>query len=353
MPTIEGLRARISGAAEYCQAELWPLVDAFEKENTVDLSALKKSAMKAGPVAFVGGLLHLLLPTKTVVVPALKLVGFAGTLALFAGLFLIGRELTKVFGLAEKRFAAMRVLTAQIKLKAISYLEPTFKFSAETEFPMKLYSACGLFPSGYDRASAEDRLVGRIGETNFDLVEIRTYNVKTTRDSNGRMTKQSIPIFIGLMLTADFNKNFDGHTIIETDGAEKSFGFLARGAQRLMSSVSTLKLVELENPEFEAHFKVRSTDANAARYILTPSFMERIVEIKKKMGVHLQLSFQDGEVVVAIPHPADFLEFKSGLEDLTKSVDGLLNELVDLLTIIESLELNMRIWNKSSRAEGA
>ncbi len=351
--TLERLRERMRGSGEFCQSQLWPLVETFQQQHTFDRSSFRKSATKAIPLVLVGWLVPLLIPSKPVLSVFLKFVSLIGSVALIAGLGILAWEVQKVVAFAMKRATALQKLKSELKRQTMVFLEPSFKFSAYAEFPAELYKKCGLFPSSYDRASAEDRCMGRLGETNFDLVEVKTYEVKTSTNSKGQKTKTYIRIFAGILLKADFNKNFTGHTVVQTDESEAQFGFLSRGVQRMMSSMSQLKLIELENPEFESHFKVRSTDSNAARYILTPGFMERIVALKKKYGVAIQLSFQDSMVVVALPHRGDFLEMKSGIDDLTQSVDGLLHEIVGLLEIIEDLELNNRIWNKSSQSVGA
>ena len=71
---------------------------------------------------------------------------------------------------------------------------------------------------------------------------------------------------------ADFNKNFNGHTVVLPDTAEKILG---KFGQSLQSMSSRGELVKLEDPEFEKEFCVYGDDQVEARYILSPALMKR------------------------------------------------------------------------------
>jgi hypothetical protein len=352
MPTLQELTAKTASISEFAQSDLWPMVDDFEANNVVDLSKLKSRAVIAGPMMVGGWLMQLLLKKgahSSMPIKAFALLSFA---AMLIGGIMIAIELVPFLKQAGKRAAALSKLKREIKQKAIHFLDPTFTLDSQVAFPGELHDTCGLFETDYDRATAEDRCRGSVGETAFEIYELNTQKVKKTRGSDGKTRTTYIRVFKGLMLIADANKNFNGHTTVATDKTEKSFGFLARQGQRLMSSMSKLKLVELESPEFEALFKVRSTDAVEARYLLTPKFMESFVNLKRKHGVDLQIAFLNSKVILMIPRDGDFLELRSGIQDLTMSVESMLRELVEVLQVIDDLDLNNRIYNKTKKAVG-
>jgi|GEM_PF-5278333 len=339
MAKLDELRAKLGQTPEFCQSELWPLVDRFESENKVDRGEIKEK-FKQGGLPLIGCFVFGYLNFKWAPILSLACAAAAGLIILPA--------LTRFGVAATRRMKAWQALRAEIKKRALNFLDPQIMFTPALTFPQELYSGCGLFPKSYDLARAEDHCAGRVGETLYELVELAVHNVKKSTDSKGRTTTTYIPIFCGILLKADFNKNFEGHTTIRTDKAEGSFGFLARGAQRLMSSINTMNLVEMESPEFEEKFKVHSTDPVQARYILTPDFMERILALG--MGCpEVQIAFRDSAVIFALPRKSAFLEMNGGTENLTSSVEGLLNDLVTLLQIIEDMKLNERIWNKQAR----
>jgi hypothetical protein len=66
--------------------------------------------------------------------------------------------------------------------------------------------------------------------------------------------------------------------------------------------------VKLESVEFENKFVVYSNDQVEARYILTPSFMERLVKLQDLMGDNTSYSFVNTNVYVAVPIDEDLFE---------------------------------------------
>ncbi len=106
-------------------------------------------------------------------------------------------------------------------------------------------------------------------------------------------------------------------------------------------------LVELENPEFEKLFTLYGDDQVEARYILSTSLMERLVNFRRKTNARLHLSFINSKVYVALSVNKNFFEpnvFSSGVKS------GYLKECfnyLELVTgIIDDLKLNLRIWGK-------
>ena len=109
-----------------------------------------------------------------------------------------------------------------------------------------------LFNRSPDRYSAEDLIKGQVDKTLIYFSE--THAEYKTKNSKGKTSWHTI--FRGLLLTADFNKHFNGRTIVK----QKSFwNFFSQGN------------IELENPAFRDEFSVHSDDSIEARYILSPS----------------------------------------------------------------------------------
>ena len=60
---------------------------------------------------------------------------------------------------------------------------------------------------------------------------------------------------------------------------------------------------------FESEFEVYSTDQVEARYLLTPRFMERVLEFSKLSNVNqVQLAFKDGAIYMAIKRSGNAFE---------------------------------------------
>ena len=97
----------------------------------------------------------------------------------------------------------------------------------------------------------------------------------------------------------NFNKKFHGKTFVLPDNTETKFGALV--GNWLQSKTSSKgELVKMDNHKFEQEFVVFSSDQIEARYILTPSMMERLLEFKRKCIHPFSISFIDDCIHIAI-----------------------------------------------------
>lgn len=201
------------------------------------------------------------------------------------------------------------------------------------------FYASTLYSTEAETYEGDDRFLGTIGKTGFEASELHlAYYVRT---KNGR---RRVPIFDGLFFIADFNKHMSGITKVEPDIAESTFGFLGTSLQKMTAGD---RLVKLEDPVFEKLFKVTSTDQVEARYIITPSMMQRIVEFKEKAKSQVRLAFLGSSVYIAVSHEGQLFEpnvFASLLD--FAPIREYFSDISLALGIIEDLDLNTRIWTK-------
>ena len=80
-------------------------------------------------------------------------------------------------------------------------------------------------------------------------------------------------MFNGLFFIADFNKDFQGWTLVLPDKAERKLGYIGRAIQPSKRGLE--KLSRFEDAEFEKFFTVYTDDPVVARYILSISLMNR------------------------------------------------------------------------------
>jgi len=106
-------------------------------------------------------------------------------------------------------------------------------------------------------------------------------------------------------------------------------------------------LIKLENPEFEKYFVVYGSDQIESRYILSPSFMERLVTYRKKVGSQVYFSFVNSYIFIAIPTKRNLFE-PNLLKNLTdfNHIKTYFEDLSLLIGAVEDLNLNTRIWSK-------
>ena len=98
---------------------------------------------------------------------------------------------------------------------------------------------------------------------------------------------------------------------------------------------------------FEKVFDVFSTNQIEARYLITPSMMERMLKLDSNFKKGITISFRNSTILVAIPDSKNRFEADvwSSLNDMSilKSDFAVLQS---LLEIVDELNLNTRIWSK-------
>jgi hypothetical protein len=153
------------------------------------------------------------------------------------------------------------------------------------------YAECGLVPD-YSAAKFEDMFSGEHDGVKLALVECRL-----TR-GHGRNRKE---VFNGLLYTFEFNKPFEGRTVVLEDKG-------AIGNWRRERKTS-FERVRLEDARFENLFEVYATDQVEARYLLTPAFLERIVALSGLGPITgVQLGFTDNLLLIAVTKKGDWFE---------------------------------------------
>ena len=224
-------------------------------------------------------------------------------------------------------------------------IDPELKYQADNHITKSQFYESQIFKQRADKYSGEDYFSGMIGKTSVEFSELHAQERHTTTDSKGRTQTHYVTFFRGLFMIADFNKEFNGHTIVLPDTAEKAFGWLGKKLQSW--NVSREDLIYLEDPEFEKEFVVYGSDQVEARYILATSMMRRILDLKKKFNCSIYLSFLNSNVYVAIYTNKNMLEPKLSESLLERdSVKKFYDQISQCVNIIDELNLNTRIWGK-------
>lgn len=208
---------------------------------------------------------------------------------------------------------------------------PNATYSPNNGVSEDLFRNSGLFTSP-NRYHAEDLIEGCLDKTSFICSEVHA------EERRARSTKNGVQyywedIFKGFLFIADFHKEFQGETTVLRD----SFFKIKMGASR----------VKMENPDIEKVFDVFSTNQIEARYLITPSMMERMLKLDSNFKKGITISFRDSTILVAIPDSKNRFEADvwSSLSDMSilKSDFAVLQSLLD---IVDELNLNTRIWSK-------
>ena len=208
---------------------------------------------------------------------------------------------------------------------------PNATYSPNDGVGEELFRNSGLFTSP-DRYHAEDLIEGCLDKTSFICSEVHAEERRARSTKNG-VQYYWADIFKGFLFIADFHKEFQGETTLLRNSLFK----VKMGASR----------VKMENPDFEKVFDVFSTNQIEARYLITPSMMERMLKLDSNFKKGVTISFRNSTILVAIPDSKNRFEADvwSSLNDMSilKSDFAVLQSLLD---IVDELNLNTRIWSK-------
>lgn len=186
------------------------------------------------------------------------------------------------------------------------------------------YRKLSLVPK-FDREGFEDLLTGQRGAASFELFEARLERRRS--DSKGRTRYENV--FSGQCLRMEFGKRFFGRTLITRDaGFFRRFGG-GKGMER----------AALEDPHFEKIFDVYTTDQVESRFLLTPDFMQKLVDLEEAFhGGKLKCCFSEGEVLVTVQGGDLFApgSMKKPLDD-PSLVRELVDDLVAVFSLIDSI----------------
>ena len=306
-----------SPSFEQIMQKLAPTIDRLEQVRSELFRDAKNKSMLYGGLTIVISLIVSLIATST---PAY---------GLLFGFLLVILETTILFNIRGNRLSPK--YKKELIGKMVEELIENGNYQPEAGISEASFNETGLFNSP-DRYHSEDLISGQTGKTPFCFAEVHAEEKHTTTNSKGQTRTYWETLFKGFMFIADFNKDFNGHTIILRD----SFLNFARGNR-----------VKLENTAFEKLFDVFSTDQIEARYILTPSMMERMIKLDELSGNNILFSFHHSKIVIMIKTSRNHFESKlTRPVNETKTLQEEYDTITGLTSIVEALDLNTRIWSK-------
>lgn len=247
--------------------------------------------------------------------------------------------------MSRVRDTATPRVRAELLEAVVTFWDPSFRYEPRGTISREEFDASRLFQGeSCDSYAGEDLVLGRHGATVFRFCQLAVQQRKRRRGKT-----RTEDVFRGIFFAADFNKEFRGETLVVPDTAERHLGMVGRALQAAASG-GRLRLVELEDPEFERAFVVRSSDPIEARYLLSPSLMRRILAFHQNTGSQLRLSFTRGHVYLAVPVPGDLFSVSLHAPLDAAKLRAWAGELLFATSIVDEFDLNTRIWSKAPAA---
>lgn len=187
---------------------------------------------------------------------------------------------------------------------------------------VRLKDYTDVLPS-YTSSSLSDHFWGIRDGIKMSVCEL------TLRQKSG---KSSRTVFDGLLCRFDYPKTAKVEVAVKSDAG--AIGQFFRG---IFASADRVKL---EDPAFEAKFDVYSRDQVAARYILTPTVMERLMVLERQHR-GLRAIFRGNEVLLAIPDGTDLFRPGSFFSELDRGlVKQFHRDMTGVFAFIDALKLD-------------
>lgn len=246
--------------------------------------------------------------------------------------------LTVIYAANERRKLSKTYKQIVVR-RVVSALGHGLSYTPESKFTKQDFLDMDLFEKRTEQWHSEDEICGRKNAVTYAILE-----AKATRTEGSGKNRRTVTIFKGLIIRLDFNKNFQGHTVVVPDSESKILGGLFGEAE----SRRRKEIARLESVDFEKIYSVYCSDQQEARYILTPKLMELILHAKSSLACDVRLSFHDNSVFVCVPQSADRFEF--GFFGGKVSPEGIVGDLAEVVLLaerlVDTLELETRIWSR-------
>ena len=216
--------------------------------------------------------------------------------------------------------------------RMVEFLDPSFKYQIANHIKLSELMQSGMFHDAKFKLSGSDLVQGVEDGVPFKFSDIQLTREKTFV---GKDEDPEESIMVGSFFIAEFNKVFKSPIFVY---AKKTFG----GMDNLSYEGEK---VRLEDPDFDKQFTVYGKDQIEARYILTPSMMERLKSLRSRMGSNVYIVFANNNIYIANNNGKD--RFEIGMlssVNRRESIIGYYNDLAEQLGIINELKLNLKIW---------
>ena len=240
--------------------------------------------------------------------------------------------------------------------------------------------------SSFNEVEVDDNMAGNYNGVNYKIAEVELIDVQCT----GR-TSERLKIFKGVVICFSANKKVESEVLVfpkrdfnilgfrRTNWFSmlvlgiaafflfavciKSFillmyqfaffilllaliplSFILVNVIRFYNNQRKIKSIKIEDVSFSKNYKVYSDDQIDARYMLTPSFIERFKNLKTAFGdKNIKCSFYEDKVIFAIPSKRDLFELGSlytPLDENNKYIKIFYAELKSIQDMIDYFKFN-------------
>jgi hypothetical protein len=228
-------------------------------------------------------------------------------------------------------------------------LVPIIKY--ETSIKEQIYPIIFKFFGDFEYHAESDMSLPYIAS--FDILPPSNYTYLTDsvkgsyKDINLHLCEASFSVqpntttFTGLVILFSMNKNFNGKTMVRSKSNLSSMDLLTR---TYITVYQKLTKSQLEDPVFNEKFDVYTTDQVEARYLLTTSFMQRLIDLSNAYASALvECCFFEKSLLVIIPTNQNyFSDTSSAFVPVTfeDDINNIIQQMTNIFGIIDLLKLH-------------
>lgn len=214
--------------------------------------------------------------------------------------------------------------------KLLDYFYEDVRYEPRQRMNFKLLDKSLLFTKKVFRTTGDDFTECCMGNTYICFSEVQAYS------------RSESYFYNGIFIAVKFNKSFKSKTIVIPSSSTSVFKKISLN---LFGEMTNASKVKLEDILFNKEFDVISEDQVESRYLLSTSFMQRMIDYKRKVDKKVSFSFIDNWVYVAIPTKGNLFEARISKPITDKDFIRSNYEYFQLLTgLVEDLDLNTKIW---------
>ncbi|WP_337104215.1 DUF3137 domain-containing protein [Paenibacillus sp. YIM B09110] len=248
-------------------------------------------------------------------------------------IWLGNRKMHKKYSYHYKKLIVPELVTRLIKEASYSSNIANARYSCDYKInegiPLAQLQAFPMFKVIKDshKSKGEDLFVGTLGVTDFQMAEMKIWEVTEDLDSTSK-----IPLYTGLVFIADFNKDFKGTTVIQS-----------RKGKYTALKVSVGSKIKTMNEAFDRVFRISTTDERTTSDLLPVPMLERLIALSNKFpGKAISICLHDGKLALAI-HFVDYFETNGLIPLDAGAIQNTYDEIKSMFEIVELLSLNDRL----------
>jgi hypothetical protein len=215
----------------------------------------------------------------------------------------------------------------------VKFISTDLNYSPERYVNQNTFRSSLIFREKADEYGGDDLISGSYSGHPVQFSEILV-------EKKGEKSKTTI--FQGLFFITEFNKDFDGHVILLPKSK------IIKGMKSASAYNRTEEKIKLENRQIMEQFDCFSNNDILARYVLSFSLMEKIAKFSELYPDNpIYLSFAHGKMYLAVRHYKPLFEPSIGRKvDYKALLKDYFLEIVLILSIIEELDMDIKIWSK-------